>query len=124
MFDFRLASPEAMSAARDLVTTMKLPDQYKAMLPGLLLGLRPALTQDRPEIERDYDAMLPMIVEAFAPYYAAMADGVATVYVSNFTEAELRERSRHHRISGEAAVGVMSSRGLWASNDLSKRAWP
>ena len=46
-------SPDAMSAARSLVTTMKLGDQYKALLPVILLNLKPTLVQDRPEIERD-----------------------------------------------------------------------
>src|ERR1700694_243076 len=78
-------SPDAMTAARSLVTTMKLSDQYKALLPAILLTLRPALTQDRPEIERDYDAMMPMIVDAFTPYYNAMVDDIATIYASNFT---------------------------------------
>ena len=48
-------SPDAMSAARSLVTAMKLGDQYKALLPVILLNLKPTLVQDRPEIERDYD---------------------------------------------------------------------
>jgi len=90
-------SPEAMTAARSLVTTMKLADQYKALLPGVLLGLRPALTQDRPEIERDFDAMMPLMVEAFAPYYTAMVDGVATIYANNFTVAELGEIEAFYR---------------------------
>jgi len=90
-------SPDAMTAARSLVTTMKLSDQYKALLPGVLLGLRPALTQDRPEIERDYDAMMPMMVEAFTPYYSAMVDGAATIYANNFTVAELRELEAFYR---------------------------
>jgi uncharacterized protein len=90
-------SPDAMTAARSLVTTLKLSDQYKALLPGVLLGLRPALTQDRPEIERDYDAMMPMLVEAFAPYYSAMVDGAATIYANNFTVAELRELEAFYR---------------------------
>ncbi len=90
-------SPDAMTAARSLVTTMKLSDQYKALLPGILLGLRPALTQDRPEIERDYDAMMPTIVDAFAPYYNAIVDNIATVYASNFTAGELREIEAFYR---------------------------
>ncbi len=90
-------SPEAVTAARSLVTTMKLADQYKALLPGILLGLRPVLTQDRPEIERDYDAMMPMIADAFAPYYSAMVDGAATIYANNFTVAELREMEAFYR---------------------------
>jgi hypothetical protein len=90
-------SPDAMTAARSLVTTMKLSDQYRALLPGILLGLRPALTQDRPEIERDFDAMLPTVVEAFAPYYNAMVDNIATVYANNFTAGELREIEAFYR---------------------------
>jgi len=90
-------SPDAMTAARSLVTTMKLSDQYRALLPGILLGLRPALTQDRPEIERDYDAMMPTIVDAFAPYYNAMVDNIATVYANNFTAGELREIEAFYR---------------------------
>jgi hypothetical protein len=90
-------SPDAMTAARSLVTTMKLPDQYKALLPAILLTLKPALVQDRPEIERDYDAMMPMIVDAFTPYYRAMLDDVATVYANNFTLSELREIEAFYR---------------------------
>jgi uncharacterized protein len=90
-------SPDAMTAARSLVTTMKLSDQYKALLPAILPGLKPALVQDRPEIERDYDAMMPMIVDAFTPYYTAMADGIATIYANNFTAGELREIEAFYR---------------------------
>ncbi len=90
-------SPDAMTAARSLVTTMKLSDQYRALLPGILLGLRPALTQDRPEIERDFNAMIPTIVDAFTPYYNAMVDNIATVYANNFTAGELREIEAFYR---------------------------
>ena len=90
-------SPDAMTAARSLVTTMKLPDQYRALLPGILLGLRPALTQDRPEIERDFNAMIPTIVDAFTPYYNAMVDNIATIYANNFTAGELREIEAFYR---------------------------
>ncbi len=90
-------SPEAITAARSLVTTMKLADQYKAMLPAILLGLKPVVTQDRPEIERDYNAMMPMIAEAFTPYYTAMIDGAARIYASNFTVDELRQIEAFYR---------------------------
>jgi hypothetical protein len=90
-------SPDAMAAARSLVATMKLADQYKALLPGILLGLKPALVQDRPEIEREYDAMLPKIRETFPPYDAAIADAVATVYANNFTAKELRDIEAFYR---------------------------
>ena len=89
--------PDAMAAARSLVTTMKLTDQYKALLPAILFGIKPAVTQDRPELEHDYDAMLPMIADAFTPYYTAMVDGIATVYANNFTVQELREIEAFYR---------------------------
>jgi uncharacterized protein len=90
-------SPDAMTAARSLVTTMKLPDQYKPLLPALMLTLKPALVQDRPEIERDYDAMMPMIEDAYKQYYTAMLNDVATVYANNFTVGEMHELEAFYR---------------------------
>jgi hypothetical protein len=90
-------SPEAMAAARELVTTLKLSDQYKALLPVILLGLKPALTQDRPEIERDYDAMMPAVADAYTPYYNAMVDSIATVYANSFSVDELRQIEAFYR---------------------------
>jgi hypothetical protein len=90
-------SPEAMAAARDLVTTLKLSDQYKALLPVILLGIKPALVQDRPEIERDYNAMMPAIADAYTPYYNAMIDSIAKVYAENFSVDELRQITAFYR---------------------------
>jgi uncharacterized protein len=90
-------SPDAMTAARSLVATMKLPDQYKPLLPALMLTLKPALVQDRPEIERDYDAMMPVIEDAYQQYYTAMLNDVATVYANNFTVGEMHELETFYR---------------------------
>jgi hypothetical protein len=84
-------SPDAMTAARKLVTTLGLSDQYKAQLPVILLGLKPTLTQERPEMERAFDAALPKMAEAYAPFYTAMIDAAAAVYANNFTADELKE---------------------------------
>ena len=91
-------SPDAMSAARDLVTTMKLSDQYRALLPAIVLSLRPIVAQDRPEIERDYDAMTAAIVDAYAPFYNEMLEGAAAVYASNFTAEELHQMDSFYRL--------------------------
>jgi hypothetical protein len=90
-------SPDAMTAARNLVTIMKLPEQYKPLLPALMLNLKPALVQDRPEIERDYDAMMPVIEDAYKQYDAAMLTDVAAVYANNFTLSEIRELEAFYR---------------------------
>jgi hypothetical protein len=84
-------SPEAMNAARKLVVTLKIADQYRAQLPQLLLKLRPVVAQDRPEIERDYDAMTAPGAEIYAPYLTAMIDQIAAVYAQNFSVDELRQ---------------------------------
>ena len=124
---------DAMAAARSLVNTMKLADQYKALLPAILLSLKPALTQDRPEIEQDYDAMLPMIADAFTPYYTSMIDGIATVYANNFTAAELRDIEAFYRqpvgqkmlekmpAIGQQALAVGQEIGRKAAEDLRQR---
>jgi hypothetical protein len=119
-------SPDAMTAARNLVTTMKLADQYKALLPAILLGLRPALTQDRPEIERDYDAMMPMIADAFTPYYSAMVDDIAAVYAKNFTADELREiEAFYHQPAGQKLLEkapVIAQQSMQVGQDVGRKA--
>jgi hypothetical protein len=91
-------SADTMSAARSLVATMKLGNQYKALLPVILLNLKPALVQDRPEIERDYDAMTAMIADTYMPFYNEMLEGAATVYADNFTTDELRQMEAFYRL--------------------------
>jgi hypothetical protein len=126
-------TPDAMAAARSLVNTMKLADQYKALLPAILLNLKPALTQDRPEIERDYEAMMPMIADAFTPYYTSMVDGIAAVYAANFTTAELRDIEAFYRqptgqkmlekmpVVSQQALAVGQEIGRKAAEDLRQR---
>lgn len=84
-------SPEAMSAARKLIVTLKIADQYRALLPQLLLKLRPVVAQDRPEIERDYDAVTAPGSEIYAPFVASMTDQIAALYAQTFTVDELRQ---------------------------------
>src|SRR5579871_5642633 len=126
-------STDAMTAARSLVTTMKLADQYKALLPAILLSLRPELTQDRPEIERDYDAMMPMVADAFTPYYTSMVDGIAAIYAANFTADELRQMEAFYRqpvgqkmleklpVISQQALAVGQEIGRKAAEDLRQR---
>jgi hypothetical protein len=90
-------SAEAMTAARALVTTLKLSDQYKALLPVILLSIKPGLTQDRPELEQDYNQLMPQVADAYTPYYNSMIAAAATVYAGAFTTDELREIETFYR---------------------------
>src|SRR6185295_18624836 len=49
-------SPEARAAARDLIATMKLTDQFKVLMPMIFEQFKPVIVQGRPEVERDYNA--------------------------------------------------------------------
>jgi hypothetical protein len=85
------ANPAAIAAARSLVNTMKLADQFRGLMPLIMQGLKPAIVQGRPEVERDLDAMMPKLLDAFNPYYTNMVDGIVSVYATNFTPEELAE---------------------------------
>ncbi len=54
-----------MTAARSLVTTMKLSDQYKALLPAILWAFDARLSRSK-DSKYDYDAMMPTIVDVYA----------------------------------------------------------
>jgi hypothetical protein len=84
-------SPEAMKAARSLVTTMRLPDQYRALLPDILFRLKPLVTQERPEMERDFDIIAKTVGDAYMPFYNDMIEQAAALYAANFTVEEMRQ---------------------------------
>jgi uncharacterized protein len=90
-------SAETMEAARKLVVTLRLPDQYRSLLPGILLGLKRPLTQDRPEVERDFDALVPTVIDTYATYYNVMVDNAAALYAKYFSADELRAIETFYR---------------------------
>ena len=92
--------PEAMMAARSLVATMKLGDQYKALLPAILLRIKPLVTQERAELESDYDLIVTKVGDLYAPYYNEMLEQAATVYAANFTLDEMRQMEAFFRQPG------------------------
>ena len=119
-------APEAMTAARNLVATLKLTDQYRAQLPVILLSIKPALVQDRPEIERDFDALAPTIAEAYAPHYTAMVDAAANVYARNFSLEELRDiEAFYRRPAGQKLLTksqAITDQVTRATQDVSRKA--
>jgi len=119
-------SPEAMSTARTLVTTMGLADQYRALLPVILMSLKPVVSQDRPEIEQDYDSMAAMIANAYTPFYNQMINQAATLYATNFTVEELRQLdSFYHLPVGQKLLGksqALAQQTTQIGQDISRKA--
>jgi hypothetical protein len=55
-----MPSPEAVAAAYELMTVMKPEDRFKAVVLSVMQNLKPAVVQGRPEVEKRYDAMMPV----------------------------------------------------------------
>jgi len=85
------ASPDQMTAARELVTAMRATDQFKAIFPVLMQQLKPAIVQGRPDVERDYDTMMPAMLEIFNARSGEIVESMAVIYARNFTVDEMQQ---------------------------------
>jgi uncharacterized protein len=84
-------APDALAAARELVTTMKAGDMLKSLMPIILQQLKPVIVQGRPQVERDFDAIMPTLMEAMTTKTDEFNDLVADIYARNFSAAEIRQ---------------------------------
>ncbi len=91
------APPEAMAAARELVEAARTIDQFKTLLPLISQQLKPAIVQGRPAVERDYDKIMPLVLEAANAQVSQFADAIAAIYASNFSADELRQVTAFYR---------------------------
>jgi uncharacterized protein len=89
--------PDALAAARELLNTMKFSDQFKAILPVVIQSLKPAIVQNRPEVERDYDAIMPLVLQGMTSRLNELGEATAAVYAANFTAGELRDITAFYR---------------------------
>jgi hypothetical protein len=92
-------SADAVAAAKELVNTMNLTEQFKAMMPMLMKNLKPAIVQGRAEVDRDYDALVPILLEGFESRMGELSDAVAIVYSVNFSADELRAVTAFYKTS-------------------------
>ena len=89
--------PDALTAARELIVTMRAADQFKAILPVVIRNLKPAIVQSRPEVERDFDAIMPIMLEAMNARVSEVIDQITALYARTFSVAELREVTAFYR---------------------------
>ena len=85
------APPQNLAAARELVAAMHATDQFKAMLPTIFQALKPVFVQDRPDVEKDYNAIMPIIITSAMKRVNEFADRLAVIYANNFSVDELRD---------------------------------
>jgi uncharacterized protein len=90
----------AASQSSELIVTMRVADQFKALLPVIMQQLKPIITQGRPEVTRDFDAMVPIMLEIVntrSDAMTTMIDGIVAVYARNFTVDEMRQLTAFFR---------------------------
>jgi uncharacterized protein len=70
---------------------MRAADYFKTIMPAIVQQLKPAIVQNRPQVERDYDAIMPLMLDSMNARVSEIIDQVAALYARNFTAAELNE---------------------------------
>ena len=90
-------SPEALAAASELMTVMKPADQFKAILPVIIQNMKQAIVQGRPEVEKQYDAMMPAFNDSAQKRVKELTETLAAIYANNFTADELRDLAAFYR---------------------------
>jgi hypothetical protein len=83
--------PDNLAMARQLVVTMRAADNVKAILPQIAKGLKPVIVQNRPEVERDYDAIMPVLLDSMSGRMNELIDQIAMLYARAFSAKEMQE---------------------------------
>lgn len=60
-------------------------------------ALKPAIVQGRADVARDYDAMMPALLEGFQGRLGEMAEMVAAVYARNFSAEDMRAATAFYK---------------------------
>jgi hypothetical protein len=84
-------APDSMAAAKELVVVMRLTDRMKEIFPVIMQAIKPAVVQNRPEVAKDFDAMLPLMVQVMNSRMDDYVALMAALYARNFTASQLRE---------------------------------
>jgi hypothetical protein len=90
---------EALAAARELVGVVRATDQVKQILPSIFQALRSAIVQGRPEVERDFDAFVPALLDNMNARTTELVELMALIYARNFTAEEMRGMMAFYRTS-------------------------
>jgi hypothetical protein len=82
-------APDTLAAAKELIGVMNLTDQYKVIVLDIIKTLKPSIVQGRPEVDGQYDAITPTVVNALQPGLSKLSDAMAIIYARNFSVDDL-----------------------------------
>jgi len=84
-------SPEALAIARELVASSRAAENAKLLLPSIVQLIKPAIVQGRPQVEKDFDALTPQLLDSFQARVGELTDQIVVIYATNFTVAEMKD---------------------------------
>jgi hypothetical protein len=90
-------APDQLAAAKELVAASRASDQLRTLMPLIMRQLKPAIAQGRPDVERDFDAALPSLLDGINARTDDFTDAIALIYARNFTIDELHEIASFYR---------------------------
>lgn len=90
-------SPGAMAAAKELIEASRAAEKFSSVLPLIMQQLKPMIAQGRPQVERDLDIMMPMMMDLAQQQLGKVSDDLAKIYVSNFSVDEMRQLTAFYR---------------------------
>jgi uncharacterized protein len=103
-------SPEALAAAKELVATMHLNDQYNALVPTIVKNLKPIIVQGRADVERQYDVLAPGMIDAFRQRVSEMSEAAAFIYAKNFSPDDIHAFNEFYKTpAGQRLLEKMPS---------------
>jgi hypothetical protein len=117
------AEDQALAAARELITVMRVTDQFKQIMPTIMQMLKPAFTQGRPpQVAQDFEVVIPVLLDGMSARVGEMTDELAAIYARNFTADEMRQMMVFYRTPvGQKVLEKMPS--VAQQSILTGQAW-
>ena len=90
-------SPEALAAAKEFMIASKMGDQIKTALPHIMQQLKPLIAKGNPTAERDFDALIPVMMQAMDTHLDGYLNAGAQIYARHLSAEEIRQLTSMYR---------------------------
>jgi len=91
------ATLEAVAAAKELMIAGKLADRINLIIPAVLQQLKPLIVKGNPLVERDFDALMPVVMKTTDAHLEEFLNAGADIYARHFTIDEMRQVTQFYR---------------------------
>ena len=85
------ASPAEMSTAKELITITGTTTLFNPLITGVVEQAKLLFLQQNPGLGKDLNEVASQLRTELQPRFSELTDEVAQLYVSNFTEQELKD---------------------------------